>query len=168
MGLSGRKPGISKEPLTPETRRWLGVLLLAAGVFAYFSLRDGQPWSSGPGPQATVAPLVVYLYEADGQLALAARAEFEAGIGTVSVWLETASERAEYVNRETLYPGERSAAWLGDWDGRADGGELLAAAQAVSAQHRGKITAAARALRCIPAADGGEYADESAWRCSWR
>ena len=158
---------------------------MAAGVFAYLTLSDrGGPLSG----EATLperptdvslagwreAPLVVFVYEegAGGPLVIETRGEFEAGTGTVSVWLETATARAEFVNFETLYIGERSAAWLGELEAP------LAELQAVRAQHRGKLTQGPRDFSCErrsqerrpperPAA-AGETTGEHAWVCELR
>ena len=118
------------------------------------------------------APLVVFVAEAGagGPLFIETRGQFEAGTGTVSVWLETATTRAEFVNFETLYIDERSAAWLGELD--AAPGEL----QAVRAQHRGKLTQGARDFSCerrsperqTEAADTRDTRGEEAWVCEWR
>ena len=87
---------------------------------------------------------MIFVYEegAGGPLLIETQGEFEAGTGTVSVWLETATERAEFVNFETLYIGERSAAWLGALDA------TLAEVQTVHAQHRGKLTQGPRDFSC--------------------
>lgn len=158
---------------------------MAAGVFVYLTLSDrGGPLSG----EATLperltgtplagwqeAPLVVFVYEegTGGPLLIETRGEFEAGTGTVSVWLETATARAEFVNFETLYIGERSAAWLGELDA------TLTELQAVRAQHRGKLTQGPRDFSCErrsperrsperPAA-AGEITGEHAWVCELR
>ena len=174
------EPGTRKEPLSKETRRWLGLLLLAAGVFVYLTLSDrGGPLSGAatlperptdvPLAGWRAAPLVVFVYEegAGGPLLIETRGEFEAGTGTVSVWLETATERAEFVNFETLYIGERSAAWLGELDA------ALAEVQTVRAQHRGKLTQGPRDFTCersLPErqATADETSGEHAWVCELR
>ena len=97
---------------------------------------------------------MVYLSAgADGQLVIETRTEFEAGVGTMSVWVEVGDARAEFVNYETLYLGERSAAWIGELRAARDGTsrpqEAPAAAESVWARHRGKLTQAAREYRCV-------------------
>ena len=175
MGLSGFKPDTKQIPLSAAARRGLGLLLLAAGVFAYLALsnRGGPLGGALPLPERPPgtplaawdeAPLVVYVEEAgpNGVLAIAVQTAFEAGIGTVSVWLETAAARAEFVNTDTLYPDERSVAWLG---------ELTAAAadvRAVRAQHRGKLTQAAHDFRCEPRLEGEQSAAGPHWVCERR
>lgn len=175
MGLSGFQPKPKQTPLIAEARRGLGLLLLAAGVFAYLALsnRGGPLGGALPlpeRPQGTPlaawdeAPLVVTVNEAgpDGALTIEVQTTFEAGIGTVSVWLETALARAEFVNFETLYLGERSAAWLGEIRGAA------ADVQAVRAEHRGKLTQAAQEFRCEARLEGGRSAEGSRWVCEKR
>ncbi len=162
MGLSTVPK--SRETLSESTRRGLGFLFLAAALFAYFTLAEGGPWGGqvrqGKARPADLplsewldAPLVVHLHAGeDGQLRLAARADFEAGVGTLSIWLGeaplgasaegSAAPLAEFVNYDALYPGESSAAWSG---------ELRLAPQAVRAlwaRHRGKLLTAAQDFRC--------------------
>lgn len=150
------------------------MLLLAAGVFAYLTLADGGGLLGGrtslperptgtPLAEWREAPLVVYVYEEEaGQLAIETRAEFEAGVGTVSVWLEAGAARAEFVNYETLYLGERSAAWVGEL--RA----ALAEVRTVWARYRGKLTQPARDYRCERQEAGEARAGEATWSCELR
>ena len=170
------------------------MLLLAAAVFAYFTLADDGGLLGGraslperptglPLAEWGEAPLVVYLSAgADGQLVIETQTEFEAGVGTMSVWVEVGDARAEFVNYDALYIAERSAAWIGELraarDGTARPQEAPAAAQSVWAQHRGKLTQTAREYRCLRWAeeDEGEaragtsrpQEGEATWICELR
>ena len=89
---------------------------------------------------------MVYLSAgADGQLVIETRTEFEAGVGTMSVWVEVGDARAEFVNYETLYLGERSAAWIGELRAARDGTsrpqEAPAAAESVWGAASGQVDA---------------------------
>ena len=104
---------------------------------------------------------MVYLSAgADGQLSIETRTEFEAGVGTMSVWVEVGDARAEFVNYDALYIAERSAAWIGELRAARAGTsrpqEAPAAAQLVWARHRGKLTQAAREYRCLRWAEEDE------------
>ena len=150
------------------------MLLLAAAVFAYFTLADdGWPLRDGaalrerptglPLAEWGEAPLVVYLSAGEGgQLYIETRTEFEAGVGTMSVWLQTPDESVEFVNYDALYIGERSAAWSGELNAE------LAEVQAVSARYRGKLTQPARDFICERQDEVWESAGELAWVCETR
>ena len=160
------------------------MLLLAAAVFAYFTLADdGWPLRDGaalrerptglPLAEWGEAPLVVYLSAGEGgQLYIETRTEFEAGVGTMSVWLQTPDESVEFVNYDALYIGERSAAWSGELRAARAGTsrpqEAPAAAESVWARHRGKLTQAARDFICERQDEVWESAGELAWVCETR